>query len=201
MTQHPEKKAALSAGPVPCDMPDLEHLLAQDRETIAAAVRSERDNSIGYLNAIAHKLLLGKLAERLGHHGVTPGQWAALVVLWECDDIVQKDLAERMAIESATLTRTLDRMERDGFVKRHRDKEDRRRVRVQVTDKGLGLINTLVPEALDTIAHATRDLTQDETLLMRNLLKRVIHNIDDRHPAGIVTDNGAPETRLAEAGE
>ena len=62
-----------------------------------------------------------------------------------------------------------------------------------------------VPDTLETIAYATRDFSEAEQQLMRTLLKRIIHNIDDRHPEGISegiwADDSAPKPRLAEAGK
>ncbi len=153
-----------------------------DREYVAAEVRKKRNNSIGYLLANAHKQTMGMLAECLAPNGVTPAQWQVLVVLWEEDGIVQRELAERMVIEQATLTRTLDRMERDGFVERRRDENDRRRFRVFVTETGFGLINTLVPEAMKTLATVTRGFSEEEAELFRSFLRRIIGNVDASHP-------------------
>ncbi len=153
-----------------------------DREYIATEVRRERNNSIGYLLANAQKLTMGKLAERLAPMGVTPAQWQVLVVLWEEDGIVQRELAERMVIEQATLTRTLDRMERDGFVERRRDESDRRRFRVFVTENGFNLINTLVPSAMKTLVEITVGFNEKEADLFRSFLRRIIGNVDASHP-------------------
>ncbi len=153
-----------------------------DREYIAAEVRKKRNSSIGYLLANAHKLTMGMLAECLAPKGVTPAQWQVLVVLWEEDGIVQRELAERMVIEQATLTRTLDRMERDGFVERRRDEHDRRRFRVFVTETGFGLINLLVPEAMKTLAAVTEGFSEEEAELFRSFLRRIIGNVNAAHP-------------------
>ncbi len=153
-----------------------------DREFLAAEVRKKRNSSIGYLLANAHKQTMGMLAECLAPMGVTPAQWQVLVVLWEEDGIVQRELAERMVIEQATLTRTLDRMERDGFVERRRDEHDRRRFRVFVTEKGFGLINTLVPVAMKTLAAITDGFSEEEAKLFRSFLRRIIGNVDVSHP-------------------
>lgn len=153
-----------------------------DPEDVAAEVRATRDNSIGYLVTHSQKVLMAAIAERLAPHGVTPAQWQALVVLWECDGIVQRDLAERISIEQATLTRTLDRMERDGFVERRRDVEDRRRVRVHVTKKGFLLINTLVPEAMNVLGQAMKGFNEAEIDQFRSFLRRLIGNLNADHP-------------------
>ncbi|MDH5489281.1 MAG: MarR family transcriptional regulator [Rhodospirillaceae bacterium] len=164
-----------------------------DREFIAAEVRSKRNNSIGYLLAVAQKQTMAMLADRLAPLGVTPAQWQALVVLWEEDGIVQREIAERMVIEQATLTRTLDRMERDGFVERRPDEHDRRRTRVFVTEKGFGLINTLVPEAMEVLTTITNGFSDDEINVFRSFLRRLIGNISPTHTLAEHNINGSKQ--------
>ncbi|MDH5187396.1 MAG: MarR family transcriptional regulator [Rhodospirillaceae bacterium] len=177
--------------------PECEHLWepGMDREFIAAEVRRTRNNSIGYLLSIAQKLTMAMLADRLSPLGVTPAQWQVLVVLWEEDGIVQRDIAERMVIEQATLTRTLDRMERDGFVERRPDEQDRRRTRVFVTERGFGLINTLVPEALKVLGAITDGFNDEEINIFRSFLRRLIGNINPSHILALAEQNNNDATQ------
>lgn len=153
-----------------------------DREYVAAEVRKKRNKAVGYLITNASKQTLALLADCLAPAGVSPAQWQVFVVLWEKDGIVQRDLAEHMAIEQATLTRTLDRMERDGFVERKRDENDRRRIRVFVTEMGFGLINTLVPKAMKVQETITKGFSDEELDLFRSFLRRLIGNTNADHP-------------------
>src|SRR5918995_7450720 len=82
------------------------------------------EQSLGYLvNALA-RAFTRALADRIRPHGVTPAQWAVLLVLWAEDGPTQTVLSRRVAIETPTMVRTLDRMERDGLVERRRDPRD-----------------------------------------------------------------------------
>jgi DNA-binding MarR family transcriptional regulator len=54
-------------------------------------------------------------------------------------------IAERMVSRDPDVTRLLDRMEARGLVKRMRDREDRRVVKAEITDKGLGLLDETQP--------------------------------------------------------
>ena len=71
------------------------------------------------------------------------------------------------------MTRTLDRLERDGLVERHRDAADRRQVSVQVTDAG----QRVYAQAL-AIAGAETELlgdVVDVAALRANLLAIIGH--------------------------
>jgi MarR family transcriptional regulator, transcriptional regulator for hemolysin len=55
---------------------------------------------------------------------------------YEAPDLSQSHLAARLDIEAPTLVRHLDRLEADGLLERRRDAQDRRVVRVRLTDAG-----------------------------------------------------------------
>jgi MarR family transcriptional regulator, transcriptional regulator for hemolysin len=61
-------------------------------------------------------------------NGVERGRWAS-----------QTGLAKELRIEGATVTRHLDRLEREGLVTRSRDLEDRRQISVELTAAGKAL--------------------------------------------------------------
>lgn len=71
--------------------------------------------------------------------GVTYPQYLAMMVLWEEDGLAVKRLSERLALDSATLTPLLKRLEAQGLVERKRDEKDERVVRITLTPKGSGL--------------------------------------------------------------
>lgn len=156
----------------------------QPSAEFSALVRDKREGAIGYLLTHAQKLLHRGLGEGLQKHGVTVAQWTVLVTLWETDGLTQKQLSERVAVETPTLSRTIDRMERDGLVSRERSAADRRQVHVRLTEYGAGLWRDLVPEAGANQERALRGISADEEELLRGLLKRVIvnmspENVDD----------------------
>jgi len=66
---------------------------------------------------------------------ITPVQFYVLSALLENDGMKFKDLARSVNIDGSTLTGILDRMERNGFVERRDDPDDRRSLLVFMTDK------------------------------------------------------------------
>ncbi|HEY1720203.1 MAG TPA: MarR family transcriptional regulator [Magnetospirillaceae bacterium] len=71
----------------------------------------------------------------LDEYGLTYPQYLVLLVLWEQDGMSVKDIGDRLFLDSGTLTPLLKRMEAAGFVKRSRDPEDERQLRVNLTAK------------------------------------------------------------------
>lgn len=75
----------------------------------------------------------------LAQLGITYPQYLVLLVLWEQDGLPVNDIAKRLYLETNTVTPLLKRMETEGLVERHRDKEDARKVLVSLTAKGKDL--------------------------------------------------------------
>lgn len=67
--------------------------------------------------------------------GIGPNQFTLLAVLSRLDETTQGELAERLAIDSTTLTRTLARLEDRGWIA-SRPGEDRRERWVRLTPRG-----------------------------------------------------------------
>ena len=71
--------------------------------------------------------------------GITYPQYLALAVLWEQDGQTIGALADRLALESSTITPLVKRLEAGGFVRRERNPDDERQVLVTLTPKGHSL--------------------------------------------------------------
>jgi DNA-binding MarR family transcriptional regulator len=84
---------------------------------------------------------VGRLQHKRAHDllealGLYQGQPRLLRVLWEEEGPNQSELAERVHVRPATMTKMLQRMEEAGFVERRRDRADQRVLRVYLTEEG-----------------------------------------------------------------
>lgn len=80
----------------------------------------------------AYKPLLDEL-------GLTYPQYLVLNVLWTEDEQTVVSIADRLALESSTLTPLLKRLEAAGLVRRTRNANNERQVLVALTDQGRAL--------------------------------------------------------------
>ncbi len=71
--------------------------------------------------------------------GLTYPQYLVLLVLWEGDAILVKDIGARLFLDSGTLTPLLKRLEGNGLLSRNRDPHDERQVRIVLTAQGRAL--------------------------------------------------------------
>ena len=110
---------------------------------------------------------------RLSGYGMHAGQQFVLECLWDTDGLTPSEIAKRIGVEAATLTRALRRMEAAGLVRRDPDERDRRRIRTWLTGRGRDL---RVP-VTETMAQLQRDavglLTEREAETLADLLGRM----------------------------
>jgi len=86
--------------------------------------------------------------------------------------ITQSELAQFLGVSPAHVTGIIDQMERDHLVRRRRDREDRRVVRVQTTRVGLH-IHTHVHKRLAHYQGFFEGWETQDLLQLRDLLKRL----------------------------
>lgn len=82
--------------------------------------------------------------------GLTYPQFLVMIALWEKDDRTVSEIGERLLLESSTLTPLLKRLETAGLIKRARDRDDERVVRITLTRQGTTLREkaSTIPEAI-----------------------------------------------------
>lgn len=68
--------------------------------------------------------------------GLTYPQYLVMLVLWEQDGILVKDIGARLFLDSGTLTPLLKRLEANALISRNRDPQDERQVRIALTEQG-----------------------------------------------------------------
>ncbi|HET7041888.1 MAG TPA: MarR family transcriptional regulator [Gemmatimonadales bacterium] len=99
-----------------------------------------------HLNIVRTADLLNRaFASALKPYGLTSTQYNVLRILRgaDADGLPSGEVAERMITREPDITRLLDRMEEKGWVRRLRDQEDRRVVRVWITAAGHALVDSL----------------------------------------------------------
>jgi DNA-binding MarR family transcriptional regulator len=82
------------------------------------------------------------------------------------------ELAKRGALSPAAVTAALDRLERDGYVRRIRDDQDRRRVLVEVTDKMVADATEVYGPLAARAAELLEPYTDEELRRMTEVLRR-----------------------------
>ncbi|WP_437679594.1 MarR family winged helix-turn-helix transcriptional regulator [Sorangium sp. So ce131] len=113
--------------------------------------------------------------------GLTGPQLTILKLLESFQDLSLSTLSERIRAQNSTVTGIVDRMEREGLVRRERSKSDRRVVHIRLSDKGARLAREIQVEPMEIFRSALlslsptdlRDLLRILTKLQKQVLLRV----------------------------
>jgi DNA-binding MarR family transcriptional regulator len=133
--------------------------------------------AFGFMVRLAYLGLRGMLHDELAAHRLTSGVWYYLWALWEEDGINQRELSERVRIKEASTTVTLRTMERRGLIRRLRNDDDRRSVKIFLTDAGRALQDRVMPIAVRSNQRALDGFSAADVIQMHAYMKRVIDNL------------------------
>jgi MarR family transcriptional regulator for hemolysin len=135
------------------------------------------ENSVGFWICQSSHALQRAFNEELAPQGITWRQCQVLGCLALEGPLSQTDLADRMRIEPPTLVGILDRMERDGWIRRDGDKRDRRRKLVHPQPAAKPVWSKIVSCAKRVRAKATRGMSASQLSELKKLLNIVQSNL------------------------
>lgn len=104
-------------------------------------------------------------------------QAAVLCKLFAQDGMTQSEIAQQLAVQGATVTDMLQRMEEAGVVTRRRDPDDNRLVRVYLTDVGREKERAVIEQFLKLEDRIFADFDEAERAKMCDFLNRMLHNM------------------------
>ena len=121
----------------------------------------------------AREGVMSPIREMLADTGITEQQWRVLRVLAEHGRMDAKTLADRASLLFPSLTRIATTLREKGLISQTRDKSDRRRQFIEITENGQKIITDHSPQAARIVAgfKSTLGETDYETLL--DLLARL----------------------------
>ena len=86
------------------------------------------------------RITMHRFTEALAPHGLRPRHLAALIELRDRGELSQQALCGQLHVDPTNLVEILNELEDKGYASRRRDPADRRRHRVEVTRRGLAVI-------------------------------------------------------------
>lgn len=92
--------------------------------------------------------------------GLTHPQYLVMLALWERSPRSLNELAADLALDSATASPLVKRLEKEGLIARERSHEDERRLDIRLTDAGTALRDRAVDVPRQVMAAVQMDLTQ-----------------------------------------
>jgi len=129
----------------------------------------------------ASRLIIREYQPYLDQLGITYPQYLVLMVLWETDGISVNEIAQKLILNTNTVTPLLKRMETFGIIIRKRSESDERKVVISLTEKGkeMKFTASAIPQKLANNLNAGI-LTMDQLIELRTNLNLLIEFLNNK---------------------
>ena len=91
--------------------------------------------------------------------------------------LTQKEIADKVGIEGATLVPIIDKMEKEGLLKRKPDSSDRRINRIYLTPKADSLWESMIECALRIRKHSAKNISESDIQITLETLRKISKNL------------------------
>lgn len=135
-------------------------------------------SSVGYLVKRANALVVELVEPALAEHGFTFTQWVVMMYLRDGLAPNAKDICVQLRHDSGAVTRVIDQLEARGLVQRERSLDDRREVKLHLTDAGRKMVESLIPTVVEALNFVLRDFSTAEVADLTRLLTKFIAGFD-----------------------
>jgi DNA-binding MarR family transcriptional regulator len=132
---------------------------------------------LDFLLAQVSRLHHHRAHELLDKIGLFRGQPRVIDLLVEQNGLTHRELAEKLEVTPATVTKMIQRMEKAGFVQRKPDADDQRVSRVYLTKAGRGVHADLQTFQQQMDSESFRGFSEEEQAVMRGFLLRLRENL------------------------
>lgn len=134
------------------------------------------NESLSYLIDKCSQKSFRILSRKLLDYGITPAQAVVINCLYQKDGISQLELCEKTLKDRTTISGILYRLEAEGFVTRISDQNDKRIVRIYLTQKARDAEEKLDEAAINLNKTLVQDLTKDELNCLISTLKKIMNS-------------------------
>ncbi len=127
----------------------------------------------------AARLSRTALAARLLDHGFYAGQDQIMLSLDQEDGQTPGQLASRLGVRPPTITKTINRLQTQGFLDKRASETDARQAHIFLTDTGRDAIRAIEKSVRKTEKQALKGLDKKDQKALSKLLWRIESNLSD----------------------
>ncbi|MCM1259178.1 MAG: MarR family transcriptional regulator [Roseburia sp.] len=134
--------------------------------------------TLHYLLMADHAMVQKKFFAEIKDMGLSMGQPKVLDYLKDKDGAVQKDIAKGCHIEPASLSTILAGMEKNGLIIRRTQEDNRRNLKVYMTDRGRELCAEITKKFAEIEKAALADFSMEEAEKLQSYLIKIYKNME-----------------------
>ena len=141
------------------------------KEEILADFPRQLSRSVTYLQRQRKKFM----SERLKPYGFVGAMHMILLHIGRHPGTTQDAIVSHMYIDKCSVARRTKKLEELGYIRRETGKQDRRENNLYLTEEGVKLVPIILGYLREWATSVTRDLSDEEHILLISLLDRLIH--------------------------
>ncbi|WP_137131494.1 MarR family transcriptional regulator [Rhizobium sp. FY34] len=122
------------------------------------------------------------LSRNLADAGLYAGQDGVILQLAQEPGQTPGQLAQRLGVKAPTMTRTVGRMEAQGFLERRPDASDARLIKIYLSENGRQSVERINGAITESSEQAIRDFSDKEVRTLVKLLKALDRNLHGHDP-------------------
>ena len=111
--------------------------------------------------------------------GLTGSQWKIIVVLSLDEGITQKQIANMAFVEAPTLVPVIDKMEKEGYLTRQADPDDRRNNLIFMTEKAKKIVDPIIDCIVEIRDNALEKISKKDMEVAKKVLQQIMANTED----------------------
>lgn len=104
------------------------------------------------------------------------GQYSFLLFLVDNEGVTQEEMSSRMFIDKGTTAKALKKLQKEGYIRKSIDENDKRAHRVYLTEDGRRITKDIMSVLDQWNNILTKDFTPEEKTIAMELLKRMLEN-------------------------
>ncbi len=120
----------------------------------------------------AGNTMASHLNQHIREHRLTSGQFGILEGLFHLGPLSQQALSKKILSSKGNITMIIDNLEKQAFVERTADHNDRRVAIIQLTPKGKAFIGKIIPQHVKKITRIMSVLTLNELKELNGFVKK-----------------------------
>lgn len=117
-------------------------------------------------------------SDLFGRFGISEPKFSALLLLRNAPEgLTMSDIGIRMSVSRANITGLIERLEKDGLVRKQEHPGDKRSTVAHLTEKGSDLLVAIQEPYTAFVKGMTETLTEDEKQVMNSLMHKMQHHM------------------------
>lgn len=144
-------------------------------------IKADRALGMWVKLARSYSVFNKKTVDQIRTFGLTQPQFGVLECLGHLGIMPIGDISGKLLMSCGNATIIIDNLEKEGLVQRIREKNDRRVIKVGLTEKGQNLFDEVFVKHYQYIVELSSVLSDDEQEQLSSLLKKLGTNIESKH--------------------